>query len=355
MSIMRIITCDRVCPVYIGYPLEKTGKKLLGKKYGKKVLLLSDSNVYPLYGDRLVRSLSSESKEVFNMTLPAGEKTKNFENLIRIIEWCAEKKMGRDDTLITLGGGMVSDIGGFASSIYMRGINFVCAPTSLLSQVDASIGGKTAVNLPCGKNLAGSFYQPSLVVIDLETISTLPAREFNQGVAEIIKYGVIRSSAIFRMMEKGGPLRNEEIKYLVGESIRIKKYCVERDEKERKGLREILNFGHTLGHAVEISGFPSFSHGESVAAGMVGETYLSFRLGICDRITYERIKNAVASWNLPYSLKNMNIEKALTFLQYDKKVRQGKIRFVMPRKISSVKRGVTLTVGDAWKILREIC
>lgn len=348
------ISEENCSAVYTDCLLEKIGSKIKNKKCGKKVLILSDDNVFPLYGDTVKRAVREEGKETVELVLAHGEATKNFSEVYRILEACGKNKMSRDDTILTLGGGVVSDIGGFAASVYMRGVNFAAVPTTLLAQVDAAIGGKTGVNLPFGKNLAGSFYQPSFVYIDLNTLKSLPQKEVRQGLAEIIKYGVIKSRKIFDVMSKDMQDIKSHYGFLVSESINIKKKVVEKDEKEKKGLREILNFGHTLGHAVEISHFPQFSHGEAVSLGMVGESYISFRLGICRKDTYEKIVAAVRKNSLPFSYAGIKRQQALQFLSYDKKVRQGKIRFVLPEKIGSVKRGITVSVEEAGKIIKEI-
>ena len=341
--------------IYIGYPLEKIGEKFKGKKFGEKVIVLSDENVFPVYGEKVLNSLSSIGKKVKEIVLKPGEKTKNLTTVFTLLRECGYFEINRDDTLLTLGGGVVSDIGGFVASIYMRGINFVSVPTSLLAQVDAAIGGKTGVNLPFGKNLVGSFYQPSFVYIDISTISTLPPREVKQGIAEIIKYGVIKNKRIFETLEKID-FRNigNHCPFLIEESIKIKVEVVEKDEKERKGLREILNFGHTLGHAIEISNITNFTHGEAISLGMVGETFIAYKMGICRSETVERIKNVIEKFNLPSSFKKIDIDKFVEFLKYDKKIKKGKLRFVLPEKIGKVKRGVVVEKKEIIKILKEV-
>ncbi|MCK9266978.1 3-dehydroquinate synthase [bacterium] len=340
--------------IYVDYKLNKITNIFKENKYGNKILIVSDDNVFPLYGNLIKEGLSTMGKKVFEVILAPGEKTKTFNQLIKIIEVCGKNKMGRDDTILTLGGGVVSDIGGFASSIYMRGINFVTVPTTLLAQVDASVGGKTAVNLPFGKNLVGSFYQPSFVYIDLNTLDTLSNKEIKQGISEIIKYGIIKKKQIFDIMEKETVDIKQHYKFLVTESLKIKKDVVEKDEKEKRGLREILNFGHTLGHAIEISHFPKFTHGEAVALGMVGETFISSCIGLCGKDVFYKVKEVVKKWELPFSFKNIKLEEALEFLSYDKKVRQGKIRFVLPQSIGKVKTGVVLTIEEVENFLKDI-
>lgn len=341
--------------VYPGHPLGKLGNLLRQKKYGKKVLLLTDTNVFSHYGNAVRKTLVDNGRDVIEVIIKPGEAAKNFKKVYELLEQCAKNKMSRDDSLLTLGGGVASDLGGFAASIYMRGINHVSVPTTLLAQVDAAIGGKTGVNLPLGKNLIGSFYQPSFVYMDFKTLSTLPEREIKQGLAEIIKYGIIKSRKIFGIVRD---TRNADMQnlypLLIEKSIMIKKAVVEKDEKEKKGLREILNFGHTLGHAVEIAHFPEMTHGESVALGMVGEGYLSWKLNYCKKDVYAAIKETVKKSGLPFSFSGMDTGRLVDFLSYDKKVREGKLRFVLVKNIGAVKSGVVIEKGDVEKVLKEL-
>jgi len=341
--------------VFAGYPLKDIGRLLTEERYGRKVLLLSDTNVFTLYGKTVRNSLTGKGKEVIEVVIPYGEKVKSLKNAFALLKKCAESNVGRDDTILTLGGGVVSDLGGFVASIYMRGINFIAAPTTLLAQVDASIGGKTGVNLPFGKNLVGSFYQPSFVYMDYNTLLTLPEREIKQGLAEIIKYGIIKSKKIFNLLEKIEIQKiNKPLPFLIEESVMIKKDVVEKDEKERKGLREILNFGHTLGHAIEISHLSRFSHGESVALGMAGETYISWKMGFCKKEVYYTIREILKKCRLPFALSSIALDKSFNYLRYDKKMRQGNLRFVLIEDIGKVKRGVVMKIEDVTRILKEM-
>ncbi len=341
--------------IYIDYPLEEIGKKIKNSKFGKKFAILSDNNVFSIYGKKVKKSLEKENRIVKEILIPPGEKQKNFNICLKIIENLLKFEINRDDTLINLGGGVINDIGGFVASIYMRGIKYISIPTTLLSQVDASIGGKTGINLKYGKNLIGTFYQPSLIIIDLKTISTLPYREIKQGVAEIIKYGVIKNEKIFETLEK---IKINEIednyKFLISESVKIKVDIVEKDEKEKTGLREILNFGHTLGHAIEISNIKKFSHGDAVSLGMIGESYISFKKNFCDKEVYERIKNLCNKYKLYTSFEEIDFKKIVEFMKYDKKIKGGKLRFVLPEKIGRVKIGFEIEEKEVLKILKEI-
>lgn len=340
--------------VYTGYPLNDIGK-LIKEGYGKKTLILSDRNVHPLYGKTVKDSIAGKGKEIIEIVVPAGERAKTLNTAFKILKNCAENNMGRNDTILTLGGGVISDLGGFAAATYMRGIYFITVPTTLLAQVDASIGGKTGVNLPVGKNLVGSFYQPSFVYMDYKTLSTLPEKEIKQGLAEIIKYGVIKSREIFNLLEKTPPREiKKNLPFLIEESIKIKKGVVEKDEKEKNGLREILNFGHTLGHAIEISHLSKFFHGESVALGMAGETYISWKKGLCGKNVYYAVKKMLKDYSLPYDFSSIEMDKIFDYLKYDKKARDGNLRFVLVQNIGKVKSGVVIKIEEVIKILREI-
>jgi len=363
MKKIRISLGEKSHFVYTGYPLERLADKIPQDIYGKKVMLLTDSNVFPLYGKKVKKILADTGKEVFTVVIKPGERSKTLNQVYQVIEECARNKMGRDSSLLTLGGGVISDLGGFVSSIYMRGINHISVPTSLLAQVDAAVGGKTGVNLPFGKNLVGSFYQPSFIYIDFNTLSTLPEREIKQGFAEIIKYGIIRSKKIFGTLNTIFSLPEQVftdrrmkrvLPQLITESIMIKKGIVEKDEKEKKGLREILNFGHTLGHAIEISYLPKMTHGEAVALGMVGESYLSYKLAFCKKDVYETIKDMVKRYGLPFSFSQIRLEDFIRFLIYDKKVKDGKIRFVLVKNIGDVRSGVVIETETVKKILKEL-
>jgi 3-dehydroquinate synthase len=341
--------------VFLGYLLKKISSLLGKEKYGNKILILSDKNVFPIYGETVKNAVVSKGKEVTEIILPPGEKSKNLKRVEEIIGFCASGKMSRDDTVLTLGGGVISDLGGFAASIYMRGINFISCPTSLLAQVDASIGGKTGINLPFGKNLVGSFYQPSAVYVDFNTLLTLPEREKKQGMAEIIKYGIIKSRKLFQLLETielSGLI--EKLPDIIEQCVKIKGNVVEKDEREKTGFREILNFGHTLGHAIEIAYSPRLNHGESVALGMVGESYLGWKTGLCGKDVFKKIKAVVEQFKLPVSYRNIEIDSILKYLWYDKKVKKNKLRFVLPEKIGTVKKGMELNQKEINYALKEM-
>jgi len=277
--------------------------------------------------------------------LKHGEKSKTIKVAYELLRECSLFGMDRSDIIVALGGGVICDIAGFVSSIYLRGIRFVSVPTSLLAQVDASIGGKTAINLPWGKNLIGTFHQPFFVVMDFATLKTLPEREISQGMAEIIKSAIIRSKKLFNFLENIEKTKiNNHFKNLVYECVLIKKGVVENDEKEEKGIREILNFGHTLGHAIEINS-KQLNHGESVAVGMIGETFLALIKGYCSYTTFDRIRNMIKTYDLPIK-SDVSGKKVTESLLFDKKTKGGKYRFVLPIRIGAVKTGVEITADE---------
>ncbi len=246
---------------------------------GNKALLLSDTNVAPLYGEDVKRSLENAGFEVFSYTVAAGEESKSTENYLAIVGYLAQQGFTRADTLVALGGGVVGDLGGFSAATYMRGIGFVQMPTSVLAAVDSSVGGKTAVNLAAGKNLLGAFYQPHLVVCDPETLETLPKEIYADGMAEVIKYGMIWDKDFFCDLEKG----SLDITEIIKKCVEIKGAVVGEDELD-KGLRQILNFGHTVGHAIEKCSHFGITHGSAVAMGMAIISR-AVNKELCERLT----------------------------------------------------------------------
>jgi len=248
----------------------------------------------------------------------------------------AEMGLERHSPLIALGGGVVEDLAGFAAATYLRGLPLVQVPTTLLAQVDSSVGGKVAIDHPRAKNLIGAFHQPRLVVIDLATLETLPGRQLRAGMAEVVKYGVIRDPELFELVERHGmdPCTWGE---LVERCCRIKAWVVERDEREQTGLRSILNFGHTLGHAVEaLEGYRGHLHGEAVAMGMAEAARISRRLGLCAPEEVDRLVEVLRRLGLPTELPPFDPERYREVIRLDKKVREGRVRFVALRRIGEV-------------------
>ncbi len=312
--------------------LSKAGELTKTVLKGKKIALVSDTNVYPLYGENIKTQLESEGYEVFTYIFSAGEASKNTSELIKIVEFMAENELTREDGAVALGGGVCGDMVGFAASVFLRGIKFVQIPTSLLAQVDSSVGGKTAVDLPQGKNLCGAFHQPSLVIIDPDVLKTLPPHFFSDGMGEVIKYGCIKSAALFEKLEKGDV--KENLTEVITECVSIKRQVVENDEKEH-GERALLNFGHTCGHAIEkLWNFETVSHGEAVGIGMVMITRVGERLGITEKGTTDRLIKVLEKNNLKISDTHTDKE-IISAMNGDKKRTGTGIKFVMIDKIGS--------------------
>lgn len=262
---------------------------------GRRAVVISDSNVAPLYSDRVVKSLTQNGFEAFTFVIPAGEASKNPENLIAAADFCATSDLTRSDIIIALGGGVITDMAGLCAALYQRGIKLIQIPTSLLAMVDSSVGGKTAVNLSCGKNMFGAFYQPSAVLCDTTVLSTLPEAEFSNGIAEVIKYAVLKGGILTDILKSNVSTRLDET---VEECVKIKRDYVCADEFDR-GERQFLNLGHTVGHAVErISDF-SVAHGSAVAAGMCIVARACEKMGISNASTTELIEELCRKYNLP--------------------------------------------------------
>lgn len=312
--------------------LSKVGELTKTVLKGKKIALISDTNVYPLYGENIKTQLENEGYKVFTYIFKAGEASKNTSELIKIVEFMAENELTREDGAVALGGGVCGDMVGFAASVFLRGIKFVQIPTSLLAQVDSSVGGKTAVDLPQGKNLCGAFHQPSLVIIDPDVLKTLSHHFFSDGMGEVIKYGCIKSASLFEKLESGDVKDN--LTDIITECVSIKRQVVENDEKEH-GERALLNFGHTCGHAIEkLWNFETVSHGEAVAIGMVMITRAGENLGITEKGTTDRLIKVLEKNDLKISDTHTDKE-IISAMNGDKKRTGTGIKFVMINKIGS--------------------
>jgi 3-dehydroquinate synthase len=338
---IKVNLSQRSYPVYIGEDLARVGKVAADFHLGKKVFLVSDDQVYELYGEKVRTSLQEAGFCVSLTKVPPGEIHKSLSQAIKLYEACVESKLDRDSTIIGLGGGVVGDLAGFVASTYLRGVDFVLLPTTLLAQVDSSIGGKVGVDLPQGKNLVGSFYQPRFVYADLTVLKTLSWQQVKEGLAEVVKYGMIKDAEFFGWVEKNleriKALDLEAIDFAVRRSVEIKAKVVETDERELKGKRQILNFGHTIGHAVEASsGYKSYTHGEAVALGMIGAARIAERMGYFPSPMVERLNHLLEAIGLPTRIEGVDENKIWETLQLDKKVRRGRLHFVLPRKMGEV-------------------
>jgi 3-dehydroquinate synthase len=309
------------------------------KSLGERFAIITDDKIVLLHGERLKQTLVSSGLEVYLFTFPNGEKSKSRTTKEILENQLFEKEWGRDTCIIALGGGVVTDLGGYLAATYCRGIPLVMMPTSLLGMVDASIGGKTGVNVPYGKNMLGCIYQPKKVIVDISTLKTLPKRELASGVVEMIKHGLIADVKLFECLESNFnqllALEYPVVEQAIFESCRIKKEIVEQDEKE-SGKRHLLNFGHTIGHALESLTHYAISHGEAVAIGILTESYLSLLLGKLDQKSLGRIKNVLVAYGLPLQLPSKFPVKTLfEAMVLDKKSMKGKPRFVILNAIGS--------------------
>ncbi|RJR41760.1 MAG: 3-dehydroquinate synthase [Desulfobacteraceae bacterium] len=313
--------------------MDRAGIMLVQGGWAGKYFIISDSNVSTLHGSRIQAQLSAMGIEAGMITFPAGEGSKNIETILGIMDELLRSGADRNSALIGLGGGVTGDITGFAASMFMRGIPYVHIPTSLLAQVDSSIGGKTAIDLPSGKNLMGSFYQPKMVLVDLSFLETLPEKEFANGVAEVLKYGLIEDLDLLELLEAGKEKLlgkdPEFMETIVTRSCRIKKGIVELDETERS-IRRFLNFGHTIGHAVETESGYTIGHGEAVAMGMIAAATLSERMNHLTADEVNRIESILKALGLPCRIPaELAIDAMLARLKMDKKRSGDRIHFVL--------------------------
>ncbi|HEC97032.1 MAG TPA: 3-dehydroquinate synthase [Nitrospirae bacterium] len=356
MKEMRVELAERSYGISIGSGiLERIGAKFRKYEFSPKTALVSNPKVFGLYGEAVVKSLRSEGYDVSTILIPDGEEYKDFLWAYHILSELLKVRLDRKSAILALGGGVIGDITGFAASTYMRGISYMQLPTTLLAQVDSSVGGKTGVNHYLGKNMIGTFHQPRLVCIDVNTLKTLPKKEFLAGMAEVIKYGVIWDGEFFSYLrterEKILALDPECLACIIGRSCEIKADVVSRDERE-EGLRAILNYGHTIGHAIEtVTGYRRYLHGEAVAIGMVCEAELSEALGLLEKGKAAEIKALIESYGLPSSA-DTTLEPApmLAAMAIDKKTVAGRLRFVLPEDIGRVR----IETGVEEDIIKEV-
>lgn len=306
---------------------------------GKKIAIVTNDVVAPLYLDKVMAMLRGLGKTCFPVILPDGEEEKNVDNLMHIFDVLLKNKCDRKTTLIALGGGVIGDMTGFAAATYMRGVPFVQIPTTLLAQVDSSVGGKTAINHPLGKNMIGAFYQPQAVIADTATLASLPDRELSAGLAEVIKHGAIIDKDFFTWleanMEKLMARDEQALAHAIQRSCEIKADIVRQDEREG-GLRAILNFGHTFGHAIEAGlGYGEWLHGEAVGCGMVMAADLSVRLGTLDVRDQKRIVALIKAAGLPVQAPDLGLSRWMDLMEVDKKNEGGEIKFILLKPMGS--------------------
>ena len=339
MQTLSLALGERSYPIHIGSGLLGRADLVVPVLSRKSVAVVTNETVAPLFLERFAGALARERVEVVRIVLPDGEDHKDWQTLDKIFGALLQGRCGRDSTLVALGGGVIGDIAGFAAATYQRGVQYIQVPTTLLAQVDSSVGGKTAINHPLGKNMIGAFHQPRLVLADVDTLRTLPERELRSGLAEVIKHGLIRDAAFFAWLEANVERllarEPEALAHAVLRSVEIKAEIVGQDERE-SGLRRVLNFGHTFGHAIETGlGYGAWLHGEAVAAGMAMATDLSRQLGYLSDADAERIRSLLERAGLPVAAKGLAPARMHQLMSVDKKVKEGRINFVLLERLGS--------------------
>ncbi|MFC2022010.1 3-dehydroquinate synthase [Chloroflexota bacterium] len=319
--------------------LTQTGAKLKEIGFSDKLVIITDPTVKSLYGNTLKQSLAGSGFKALILEVPEGEEQKSLETAGRLYHELTDFYAERTTPILALGGGVIGDLTGFVAATYLRGVPLIQIPTTLLAQVDSSIGGKVAVNHGLLKNKIGAFYQPRLVISDIATLKTLPAGELSDGLAEAIKYGVIWDEELFSYLEENldqiKALDNRALETIVFRSAKIKAEVVEKDERDFD-LRTILNYGHTVGHAIESVSDFKVRHGEAVAIGMLAAASISNKMGIFDKNEVIRLNGLIARASLPIKLPSLQLKKLVQAMRHDKKILQGKIRFVLPKSIGEV-------------------
>lgn len=347
---------NRSYPILIGADiLDTIGQRLLEVDFPRRVAVVSNPLVGGIYGDIVEQSLAAAGIEFLSIRVPDGEEYKTLKTLEIIYDNLIENNFDRGTGLIALGGGVIGDMVGFAAATFLRGVPFVQVPTTLLAQVDSSVGGKTAVNHSLGKNLIGAFYQPSMVLVDVNTLTTLDPREVAAGMAEVVKYGVIKDADFFCWLEKEykalQSCQTDALVKAVKRSCQIKADIVEVDEKEGS-IRAYLNYGHTFGHAIEaLSGYGQWKHGEAVAIGMVVAAKISEKRGLCQQEDVQRITHLLQFLNLPVVPPDYSLDEYVTAMQRDKKVKKGTLTLVLNEGIGDVQM---TQVSDIKDIFAEI-
>lgn len=354
MATLQLDLAERSYPIYINSHLLTSGDYLSRHIRGSRVCIVTNDVVAKLYLEQLQANLAAF--DVDTIVLPDGEAEKSLANFEKIMSHLLASSHGRDSTLIALGGGVIGDITGFAAACYQRGIDFIQIPTTLLSQVDSSVGGKTAVNHPLGKNMIGAFYQPKAVIIDINSLSSLPFREFAAGMAEVIKYGILGDAEFFDWLEENqSKIKSGDSQTLVSmieRCCQCKADIVSKDETEA-GIRALLNLGHTFGHAIEAEmGYGNWLHGEAVATGMVLASKLAVQLDLLEVSELRRIEKLLSSFSLPLEAPDeMNFDNFIKHMRRDKKNIAGKLRLIIPHAIGRAVMHDDISEGMLQQIL----
>lgn len=348
-------------PIYVGNQLHKALPQFCVKAGLKNKFVIVTHPELKAYAEDLLNALTEAGFRPYIFTIPTGESSKSLETLSHILDYLLSLKLERQDTLIALGGGIVGDLTGFAASIYMRGINLIQIPTSLLAQVDAAIGGKTGINHTQGKNLIGSFYHPQFVLIDPTYLKTLPKREILCGLAEIVKYGVIQDKALFLYIEENqeqikdiAPETHPEIwRHLIERSVANKALVVSQDAKESH-LRKILNFGHTIGHAIETVYSYAYLHGEAVSIGMYAASSMAFELGLLPLDDFNRITTLLKNLGFHLFISTASVDLLEEAMTLDKKIKNGNVQFILPTSVGNVIIQEEISMDMVKKTLRKL-
>jgi len=344
---------DKTYPIYITTDFFDFGKCLSSRGIGKKLVVITDKNVEKNQWQAFSEALDGSGFEIFKYVIDAGEVNKTLDTVKGIYEFLVSQKLDRKASLIALGGGVVGDITGFAAATFLRGINFIQVPTTILSQADSSVGGKVGVDFNGYKNIIGAFYQPKFVYMNVSTLKTLPLREIRAGMAEVVKHGVICDRDFFEYIDYNVDrifkLNPNVLEYLAKQNCTIKANVVEQDEKEA-GLRAILNFGHTIGHAIEAHSNFGLLHGEAISIGMVGAFRLAVKLEMVGEDQMMKLTKLLAKLGLPTSYHEMDAEKILELMYHDKKVKNEKLFFILPKAIGEV---VEVGIDDK-KLIKEV-
>ena len=362
MSSVPVSLGTRSYTIHIGSSLlSKLGDHCRRLKLGERCAIVTDSTVGPRYADACVRALKMSGFVPNVVTVPSGEEAKSLKVLGECYDQLAMKRLERRSFVVALGGGCVGDLAGFLAASYLRGIPYVQVPTTLLAQVDSSVGGKVGINLKAGKNLVGAFHQPRAVLCDLDTLGSLPDREFRAGLAEVVKYGVISDLDLFRRLERDSArILKREVSVLsnvIARCCALKAQVVGEDEFETTGARASLNFGHTVGHAIEaVSGYKEILHGEAVSIGMVAAARLSSRLSSLPEVEADRIRDLLLAFGLPISIKLAPKKRDALFdaMRLDKKVSGGELKFVLAERVGKVLTGQRVADSDIQAALNAI-
>jgi 3-dehydroquinate synthase len=341
MQTVRVALAERSYPIHIGAGLLERADLLVPLLPQRRVAIVTNATVAPLYLDRVARALDAAGVAAVRVVVPDGEAHKDWPTLNKVFDALLASRCDRKTAIVALGGGVIGDLAGFAAATYQRGVPFVQMPTTLLAQVDSSVGGKTAINHPHGKNMIGAFHQPLAVFADMDSLATLPAPELRAGLAEVIKHGAIRDGAFFDWLEANLDallrLDRNALAYAVKRSVEIKAAVVALDERET-GLRAELNFGHTFGHAIEAGlGFGAWLHGAAVAAGMVMAADLSTRLGLLEPAAAGRVRRLIERAGLPVAGPALGADRYLELMAVDKKAEAGRIRFVVLERLGAAR------------------